>query len=98
MPLSRRWRCGHIGGSGCIECFVSEQVGEGVDPRSCESEIYRGRVFPSSEPRTSRNAVEGASSVIHAWLGSVYLCRWSLSSISLGKFSGRGFLGGLYSS
>jgi hypothetical protein len=38
-------------------------VGEGVDPGSCESEIFRGRDFSSSEPRTSRNAVEGAPSV-----------------------------------
>jgi hypothetical protein len=34
-----------------------------VDPGSCESEIFRGRGFPSSEPRTSQNTVEGAPSV-----------------------------------
>jgi hypothetical protein len=33
-----------------------------VDPGSCESEHLRGRGFPSSGPRTSRNAVEGAPS------------------------------------
>jgi hypothetical protein len=34
-----------------------------VDPGSYESEIFWGRGFPSSEPRTSRNTVEGAPSV-----------------------------------
>jgi hypothetical protein len=34
-----------------------------VDPGSCESEIFWGRGFPLSEPRTSQNAVEGVLSV-----------------------------------
>jgi hypothetical protein len=34
-----------------------------VDPGSCELEIFWGRGFPSSEPRMSQNAVEGAPSV-----------------------------------
>jgi hypothetical protein len=33
-----------------------------VDPGSCESENFRGRGFASSEPRASRNAVEGTPS------------------------------------
>jgi hypothetical protein len=33
-----------------------------VNPGSCESENFRGRGFPSSEPRTSQNTVEGAPS------------------------------------
>jgi hypothetical protein len=33
-----------------------------VDPGSCESENFRARGFPSSEPRTSRNTAEDALS------------------------------------
>jgi hypothetical protein len=65
-----------------------------LDPGSCESEIFRGRGFPSSGPRTSRNAVEGAPSSYVCGLGSAYPCRWSLNSIFRG-FLGREFLEGL---
>jgi hypothetical protein len=36
-----------------------------VDPRSCKSEIFQGRGFPSSVPHMSQNTVEGTLS-IHA--------------------------------
>jgi hypothetical protein len=52
---------------GCIKCLeFCLQVGgrergvDRLDPRSYESEIFRGRELQSSGPRASRNAVEAA--------------------------------------
>jgi hypothetical protein len=66
-----------------LNAFVSELVTEkkvGVDrldPESCESETLRGRGFPSSEPRASRNAIEGAPSFYVCGFGSACRCRWN---------------------
>jgi hypothetical protein len=66
-----------------LNAFVCELVTEkkwGVDrldPGSCESEILWGRGFPSSEPRASRDTVEGAPSSYVCGFGSACRCRWS---------------------
>jgi hypothetical protein len=71
-------------------------VGEGVDrvdPRSCESEIFRGRGFPSSEPRTSRNTVEGALSVYARGLDWCIRVGGALTRSFLEGFQGTDFSG-----
>jgi hypothetical protein len=71
-----------------LNAFVCELVTErGVDrldPRSCESEILRGRGFPSSEPRASRNVVEGVLSSYVCRFGSTRRRRRSLDSFFRG--------------
>jgi hypothetical protein len=72
-------------------------VDEGVDrldPGSYESEVFRGRGFPSSGPRASRNAVEGAPSSYICGLDRRIRVGEALIRFFMG-FSGCGFLGGL---
>jgi hypothetical protein len=65
----------------------------GVDPGSCKSENFRGRGFPSSESRMSRNAVEGAPSSYACGLD--WCIRVGGASTRLFRgFSRRGFLEG----
>jgi hypothetical protein len=60
-----------------------------VDPGSCESEIFRGRGFPLSESRTSRNAVEGAPSVYARVLDQCIHVGGALTRSLLGGFKAR---------
>jgi hypothetical protein len=64
-----------------------------VDPGSCESENFRGRGFPSSEPRKGQNAVEGAPSPYACGLDRRIRVGGALIR-SFRGVSGRGFLGG----
>lgn len=59
-----------------------------VDPGSCESENFWGRDFPSSEPRTSPNAVEGAPSVCAHGLDRCIHVGGALTRSFLGGFQG----------
>jgi hypothetical protein len=71
-------------------------VGEGVDrvdPGSCESENFRSRGSLSSEPRASRNAVEGAPSVYTCGLDRCIRVGGVLTRSLLGGFQGADFLG-----
>jgi hypothetical protein len=61
-----------------------------LDPGSCESEIFRGRGFSSSGPRTSRNAVEGVPSSYACGLNRRIRVGGSLTR-SFRGFSGRRF-------
>jgi hypothetical protein len=91
----RRGRRSHAGGvvATLVEVValnalsVSRWV-RGVDPGSCESENFWGRGFPSSEPRTSRNAVDGALSVCARGLDRCIYVGGALTQSFLEGFQG----------